>query len=286
MTTASNSRFLPVLLKSLLLLLALSLFFLSIDILSKHLVYTYIEPWESIQVIGDFFRLTHVQNTLIAFGFLGSSQWYNFPLAILAIGTIVILFVVFQDKILARIPQLQKVADYLVSEIGSLDSSLEPEEETQGHQPVTIHKIMFPLLIAALAGNVIDRFRYGYVVDFFDFGLSGVRWPSFNFADMYLVTILILFVFGGISQFIVASEQEYGDEKSRWANFLTFEGLLILLCGAMALVGFIVGNYEAFIKENIHLIQAAIVLIALVLIVYFYITIEARNFAAEQLTGE
>lgn len=286
MTSEHKSRFFPVLIKSLLLLFALSLVFLSIDILSKHLVYTTIEPWESIQVIGDFFRLTHVQNTLVAFGFLGSSQWVNFPLAILAIGTIVILFVVFQDKILVKIPVLQRVAGYLVSEIGSLDSSLEPAEGTQGHLPVTIHKIMFPLLIAALAGNVIDRFRYGYVVDFFDFGLSGLRWPSFNFADLYLVTILILFVFGGISQFIVASEQESGEEKSRWANFLTFEGLLILLCGGMALIGFVIGNYEAFIKENIHLIQAAIVSIALVMIVYYYIMIEARNFAAEQPAGE
>ena len=154
MNAANDSRFLPVLFKSLLLLLALSLFFLSIDIVSKHLVYTYIEPWDSIQVIGDFFRLTHVQNTLVAFGFLGSSQWYNFPLAILVIGTIVILFIVFQDKILAKIPPLQKVADYLVEEIGSLENNNETEEGTQEQKPVTIHKIMFPLFIAALTGNL------------------------------------------------------------------------------------------------------------------------------------
>ncbi|MFN2205506.1 MAG: signal peptidase II, partial [Candidatus Promineifilaceae bacterium] len=148
-------------------------------------------------------------------------------------------------------------------------------------EPITIHKIMFPLFIAALAGNVIDRFRYGYVVDFFDFGIGTVRWPSFNFADLYLVTILILFVFGGVSQFIVDSEKESGQEKSRLANFLTLEGLLIVICAGMAALGFVFGRYETFIKENIHLIQAGIVSIAIIAIVYYYIAIEKQNYELE-----
>jgi signal peptidase II len=273
-----KSSFYPVLFKSLVLLFVLTAVFLGIDIVSKQLVYTTIEPWTSIRVIGDFFRISHVQNRLVAFGFLGSSQWHSLPLAILAIGTIVILFIVFQEMILDKIPPLKRLADYLISEIGSLDNNAEPEVDAAPEKPISIHKIMFPLFIAALAGNVIDRFRYGYVVDFFDFGLFGFRWPSFNFADLYLVTILILFVFGGVSQFIVSSEKEAGEEKSRLANFLTLEGLLILLCGAMATLGFVFGRYEAFIKENIHLIQAVIVSFAVMAIVYYYIVIEKQNY--------
>jgi signal peptidase II len=273
-----KSSFYPVLFKSLVLLFVLTAVFLGIDIVSKQLVYTTIEPWTSIRVIGDFFRISHVQNRLVAFGFLGSSQWHSLPLAILAIGTIVILFIVFQEMILDKIPPLKRLADYLISEIGSLDNNAEPEVDAAPEKPISIHKIMFPLFIAALVGNVIDRFRYGYVVDFFDFGLFGFRWPSFNFADLYLVTILILFVFGGVSQFIVSSEKEAGEEKSRLANFLTLEGLLILLCGAMATLGFVFGRYEAFIKENIHLIQAVIVSFAVMAIVYYYIVIEKQNY--------
>jgi lipoprotein signal peptidase len=275
-----KSNFYSVLGKSLALLFGFTLLFLAIDIISKHLVY--IEPWDSIRVIGDFFRISHVQNRLVAFGFLGSSQWHSLPLAIWAIGTIVVLFIVFQDMILEKIPPLKRLADYLISEIGSLDNSAESQGDGGPQEPITIHKIMFPLFIAALAGNVIDRFRYGYVVDFFDFGLFGFRWPSFNFADLYLVTILILFVFGGVSQFIVSSEKESGEEKSRAANFVTLEGLLILLCAGMAALGFIFGRYETFIKENIHLIQAVMVSIAVFAIIYYYIAIEKQNYSLEK----
>ena len=274
----SKSNFPSVLIKSLVSLVLLTAVFLGIDMISKHLVYTYIEPWDSIRVIGDFFRISHVQNRLVAFGFLSSSRWHSLPLAILVIGTIVILVIVFQDILLEKIPPLKKLADYLVSEIGSLDNSADAAEAEAHQEPITIHKIMFPLFIAALAGNVIDRFRYGYVVDFFDFGIGAVRWPSFNFADLYLVTILILFVFGGVSQFIMDSEKKSGQEKSRLANFLTLEGLLILISGGMAALGFIFGRYETFIKENIHLIQAGMVSIAIIAIIYYYIAIEKQNY--------
>jgi len=33
------------------------------------------------------------------------------------------------------------------------------------------------------AGNVIDRFRYGAVIDFLDFHAAGWHWPAFNLAD-------------------------------------------------------------------------------------------------------
>jgi len=38
-------------------------------------------------------------------------------------------------------------------------------------------------VIGGAAGNVIDRFRYGAVVDFLDFHAAGWHWPAFNLAD-------------------------------------------------------------------------------------------------------
>jgi signal peptidase II len=32
-------------------------------------------------------------------------------------------------------------------------------------------------------GNLLDRVRFGYVVDFLDFAISGHHWPAFNVAD-------------------------------------------------------------------------------------------------------
>ena len=39
------------------------------------------------------------------------------------------------------------------------------------------------LLIGGAVGNIIDRFNYGAVADFFDFHINGYHWPAFNIAD-------------------------------------------------------------------------------------------------------
>lgn len=39
------------------------------------------------------------------------------------------------------------------------------------------------LVIGGALGNVIDRVRYGAVVDFLDFHVAGYHWPAFNVAD-------------------------------------------------------------------------------------------------------
>ncbi|MGI9510802.1 MAG: signal peptidase II [Geminicoccaceae bacterium] len=39
------------------------------------------------------------------------------------------------------------------------------------------------LVIGGAIGNVIDRFRFGAVVDFLDFHVAGYHWPAFNVAD-------------------------------------------------------------------------------------------------------
>ncbi len=39
------------------------------------------------------------------------------------------------------------------------------------------------LVIGGALGNVIDRFRFGAVVDFLDFHVAGYHWPAFNVAD-------------------------------------------------------------------------------------------------------
>jgi signal peptidase II len=51
------------------------------------------------------------------------------------------------------------------------------------------------LLLGGAVGNVIDRFRFGYVVDFVDIGIGGWRFFTFNIADACIdIGILILIV--------------------------------------------------------------------------------------------
>lgn len=40
------------------------------------------------------------------------------------------------------------------------------------------------LVLGGAVGNLIDRLRYGQVIDFLDFHWAGWHWPAFNVADM------------------------------------------------------------------------------------------------------
>jgi signal peptidase II len=51
------------------------------------------------------------------------------------------------------------------------------------------------LLIGGALGNVIDRLRLGWVIDFLDLHVGGYHWPAFNLADSAItvgVGILII----------------------------------------------------------------------------------------------
>ncbi len=48
-----------------------------------------------------------------------------------------------------------------------------------------VYGIAFGMLLAGAVGNLIDRLRFGYVVDFITLDL--LRWPSFNIADASIV---------------------------------------------------------------------------------------------------
>jgi signal peptidase II len=52
--------------------------------------------------------------------------------------------------------------------------------------------IALGLLLGGALGNLLDRIRLGYVVDFVDAGLGNVRWYTFNVADASISCAIIL----------------------------------------------------------------------------------------------
>ncbi len=50
----------------------------------------------------------------------------------------------------------------------------------------------FALIVGGALGNVIDRLRFGAVVDFLDFHVAGWHWPAFNIADSAITVGVIL----------------------------------------------------------------------------------------------
>jgi signal peptidase II len=53
------------------------------------------------------------------------------------------------------------------------------------------------LLISGIIGNVSDRIRLGYVVDFLDFQFGSYHWPAFNVADSCICIAAGLFLISG-----------------------------------------------------------------------------------------
>ena len=55
----------------------------------------------------------------------------------------------------------------------------------------------FALIIGGALGNLVDRLRFGYVVDFVDLYWGRHHWPAFNLADSAIVVgALLLILFG------------------------------------------------------------------------------------------
>ncbi|MDR3306291.1 MAG: signal peptidase II [Endomicrobium sp.] len=148
--------------------LILGILTLILDQFSKYLIVKNVDYASHINVIPifDFFNITNIHNTGTAFSIL---QGRNAPLS---------LFISIFLSVLAA---------WLYKNKEKLDN---------------LQKYSFCLVIFGGLGNLIDRFFKGAVVDFLDFGINSLRWPSFNVADscvcvaMGLIAIDLLFFDG------------------------------------------------------------------------------------------
>ena len=127
------------------------------DQASKALVVTALEPGESFNVLGDFVRVWYVQNTGAAFSLFPGAIWLFLPVTVLALVMIGYFFRSFRDRGLG------------------------------------IHIVLGAILGGTL-GNLTDRVRLGYVVDFISVGIADLRFPTFNVADSAVVVGIGLLV--------------------------------------------------------------------------------------------
>ncbi|MCA9730672.1 MAG: signal peptidase II [Deferribacteres bacterium] len=133
-----------------------------LDQLTKLLVKSNFVLYESIKVGGDFFRLTYIENPGMAFGIRLAGPWF-FTLfsTIASIVILIFLYRIRNERFLSR--------------------------------------MSLALVLGGAIGNLIDRFMYGRVVDFLDFGWGAYRFWVFNVADicvsigMTLLIFLVLF---------------------------------------------------------------------------------------------
>jgi signal peptidase II len=113
-------------------------------------------------MVGDYLRLTYVENRGAAFGLLQDQTTFFVFVGILVIGVIAASY------------------RYL------------PRSGFRLH-------LALGLQLGGAIGNLIDRIRQGYVVDFVDFGYRSNWWPVFNVADSAIVIGVALLAFNALA---------------------------------------------------------------------------------------
>jgi signal peptidase II len=58
-----------------------------------------------------------------------------------------------------------------------------------------LYTVALALIAGGAIGNLIDRIRFGFVIDFLDVYVGTHHWPAFNVADSAITIGVILFLF-------------------------------------------------------------------------------------------
>ncbi len=146
-----------------------------LDQISKYLVVLNLDLYESFELIPGVFHFTYIQNRGAAFGSFTESRWFFMVASVVMILGIV-AFVIWKR------PKSKLLMSALT------------------------------LIVSGGIGNMIDRVRLGYVVDFLDFCAFPKLWMwNFNVADAFVCIgagLLILWM-------ILDSVKEYKAEKTK-----------------------------------------------------------------------
>lgn len=144
--------------------IAVSALLLAADQFTKHLAITHLKDKPALVLIENVLELDYLENRGSAFGMLQNQKFF-----ILFVGFVFLAVILF---FLFKLPCEKKFR---------------------------IVHILLAAVIAGGIGNMIDRFRFDYVIDFISFVL--IHFPVFNAADCFIVVsviglfILFLFVF-------------------------------------------------------------------------------------------
>ena len=134
-----------------------------LDQITKALVDRYMALYESRSIVDGLVKLTYVQNRGAAFGILSDADlpyqsWLFAVVSLVALGAIALY--AWRLPARSRMPRLA-----------------------------------LALIMGGAIGNLLDRLRLGYVVDFVDVFWGAHHWPAFNVADSAIsvgVALLLL----------------------------------------------------------------------------------------------
>jgi len=126
------------------------------DQLAKAWLVSILDPGERLDVIGDFVRLINSQNSGALFG-LFKDQAILFGLVSIGVVALIVWY-----------------------------------HGSSGRNPLL--SVALGLLLGGALGNMLDRLRLGYVVDFIDLGIGNIRFYTFNVADSAISGAILLLI--------------------------------------------------------------------------------------------
>jgi signal peptidase II len=136
------------------------------DQLTKLWILNSFSLYESLEIIPGFFSLTYLTNKGAAFGFLAgqTGAWRHYLFLMLGAVALVVIVIAWSRM-------------------------------RHAHR---LYSIGLPLIGGGALGNLIDRVRYGSVVDFLDVYIGVHHWPAFNVADSAISIGVALFFIANI----------------------------------------------------------------------------------------
>jgi signal peptidase II len=126
------------------------------DQLTKLLVVTQLGLLQTVPIVPGVLSLTHVRNSGVAFGFLNSADF------------------AFKQVVMAALALVALVG------VGLYATELPMERRWA--------RVGLALILGGAAGNLVDRARQGFVVDFVDVYWRGWHFWAFNLADAAITT--------------------------------------------------------------------------------------------------
>ena len=132
------------------------------DLLVKGIMLSRLAPGERLEVTG-FLNLVLVFNKGAAFSFLAQQSGWQTP----ALAAFAVLAALIVSAMILRNPDKRLLCTGLASILGGA------------------------------LGNLVDRLRYGHVVDFVDLHAMGWHWPAFNVADSAITAGAVLLIYEG-----------------------------------------------------------------------------------------
>ncbi|MBW1617032.1 MAG: signal peptidase II [Deltaproteobacteria bacterium] len=148
-------------------LIIIAALIITADQITKQMIINNFFVFESVPVIDGLFNITYLQNLGGAFSFFADKSILLRSVIFKILPIIVIFFLFLFYK---TVPSSSKFLTFGLS-----------------------------FIISGAIANLIDRFVFGFVIDFLDFYVNNIHWPAFNIADSAITVGIVMVLIGSFT---------------------------------------------------------------------------------------